>query len=151
MPLGRADRGDAGKMAGEPGALHDEVPGSVATTLGVTPEALRTELAGKSLADMAQAHGVGVATVKVSILAAMQVRVDAAMAAGALTAERAASMTTMMAGRIDGMLTQVGTMADRGGPDMGGMNRGSMGQGGRGQGGRGRGVRGPDAAPATSQ
>ncbi|NCV00169.1 MAG: hypothetical protein EBV53_03145, partial [Proteobacteria bacterium] len=29
-----------------------------------------------------------------------------------------------MAGRIDGMLTQVGTMADREGPAMGGMNRG---------------------------
>jgi len=156
MPLGRGDRGDAGMMAGEPGAMHEEVLGSVATTLGVTPEVLRTELAGKSLADVAQAHGVDVATVKASILAAMQVRVDAAVAAGTLTAERAASMTTMMAGRIDGMLTQVGTMADREGPAMGGMNRGSMDHGGRGEGGRGRGVsgrgeRGPDAAPATSQ
>ena len=143
--------GAGGMMAGEPGAMHEEVLGSVATTLGVTPEVLRTELAGKSLADVAQAHGVDVTTVKASILAAMQVRVDAAVAAGTLTAERAASMTTMMAGRIDGMLTQVGTMADRGGPDTGGMNRGSMDHGGRGRGGRGRGERGPDAASATSQ
>lgn len=81
----------------------------------------------------------------------MQVRVDAAVAVGTLTAERAASMTTMMAGRIDGMLTQVGTMADCGGPDTGGMNRGWMDHGGCGQGGRGRGERGPDAAPTTSQ
>ncbi len=66
MPPGRGDRGDAGMMAGKPGAMHQEVLGSVATTLGVTPEALRTELAWKSLDGVAQAHGVGVATMKAS-------------------------------------------------------------------------------------
>lgn len=40
MPFGRGDRGDAGITADEPGAMHEEALGSVATTLGVTPRSV---------------------------------------------------------------------------------------------------------------
>jgi hypothetical protein len=63
---------------------------AAAAYLGVTPTALRAELrSGKSLAQATTANGKSVDGLKAALLAAIKTKVDAAKAAGKLTAARA--------------------------------------------------------------
>lgn len=87
---------------GQPGRGGPQV---VADLLGMTPEQLRTELqSGKSLAQVAEAKGVSRDTLKAKILEAQKARLDAAVAAGRITAEQAQQRSSHMSANIDRML-----------------------------------------------
>ena len=71
----------------------------------VTPEQIRTEIqAGKSLAQIAQEKGVSRDALKAKILETQKARLDAAVAAGRMTAEQAQQAAARMSANIDRML-----------------------------------------------
>jgi uncharacterized protein YidB (DUF937 family) len=77
-----------------------------AAAIGITPEQLRSELPGKSLAQVAQAHGVSRDALVQKLVAAVTARIDTAVAEKKLTAEQAAKLKEGLSGRI-------GTAVDR--------------------------------------
>lgn len=80
---------------------------AAAKALGITEEQLDAELPGKSLAQVAQAHNVDVAVVKAAMIANASARVDANLAAGKTTAEKAAARKAMFSDRFDRLLAHV--------------------------------------------
>ena len=96
--------------------------------LGITEAELKTELeAGKSVADVAKAKNIDLATVKTALLAEAKAHIDAEVAAGKHTAAEGAAKLAEMTSRIDTMLTTAGLPA-----------RGPHGEGGKGgHGGKG--------------
>ena len=96
--------------------------------LGITEAELKTELeAGKSVADVAKAKNIDLATVKAALLAEAKAHIDAEVAAGKHTAAEGAAKLAEMTSRIDTMLTTAGLPA-----------RGPHGEGGKGgHGGKG--------------
>ena len=96
--------------------------------LGMTETELKTELeAGKSVADVAKAKNIDLATVKTALLAEAKAHIDAEVAAGKHTAAEGASKLAEVTSRIDTMLTTAGLPA-----------RGPHGEGGKGgHGGKG--------------
>ncbi|MCC7368904.1 MAG: hypothetical protein IT306_10805 [Chloroflexi bacterium] len=89
---------------GGPG-MRQGGPQDIANILGMTPQELRTEMmAGKSLAQVAEAKGISRDTLKAKLLEAHQARIDEAVAAGRLTADQAKQMTERMTANIDAML-----------------------------------------------
>ena len=96
--------------------------------LGITEAELKTELeAGKSVADVAKAKNVDLATVKAALLAEAKAHIDAEVAAGKHTAAEGAAKLAEVTSRIDTMLTTAGLPA-----------RGPHGEGGKGgHGGKG--------------
>lgn len=103
VPLLVGPRGFGGRHGGGPGGFgHADRAAAlvgVASYLGITESALRTELeAGRSLADVAKANGKSVDGLVSLLVADATKKVDAAVAAGRLTSEQAAS--------IKGTLTQ---------------------------------------------
>jgi len=87
----------------------------VAAILGMTQQELRTEMqSGKSLAQVAEAKGVSRDTLKAKLLELHKTRIDAAVAAGKLTAEQAQQMTERATANIDRMLDM--TPGQRRGP-----------------------------------
>jgi lambda repressor-like predicted transcriptional regulator len=97
-------------------------PQQIADILGMTPQDLRTELqAGKSLAQVAEAKGISRDTLKAKLLEAHKMRIDAAVAAGTLTAEQAQKMTERANAHIDQMLDRTpGQRPNPRGPRTGG-------------------------------
>jgi lipoate-protein ligase A len=88
--------------------------------LGITETELKTELeAGKSVADVAKAKNIDLATVKAALLAEAKTHIDAEVAAGKHTAAEAATKLAEKTSRIDTMLTTAGLPA-RGPQGMGG-------------------------------
>jgi polyhydroxyalkanoate synthesis regulator phasin len=80
-------------------------PRVVADLLGMTPDQLRTELqSGKSLALIAEAKGVSRDTLKSKILDAQKARLDAAVAAGRITAEQGQQHLSQMSANVDRMI-----------------------------------------------
>ena len=78
---------------------------AIASILGMTPQELRTEFqAGKSLAQIAEAKGVSRETLKAKLLEPRQARLDAAVAAGRMTAEQAQQAAARMSANVDRML-----------------------------------------------
>ncbi len=78
---------------------------AAATYLGVTPAALRTQLeAGKTLADVAKAQGKTVAGVVAALVADEKKELDAAVAAGKLTAAQRDQLLTGVEARITAMV-----------------------------------------------
>ncbi len=76
--------------------------------LGIEPKALRTELrSGKSLAQIATARDKTVAGLKAALTAAVETRLHARVAAGSLTAERAAARLARIGARLDRMIARV--------------------------------------------
>jgi hypothetical protein len=70
--------------------LRVAVADLVAKDVGLTPAALRAELhSGKSIAEVATEHNVSVTSVTTSLVTAADARIDAAVAAGTVTSERA--------------------------------------------------------------
>ena len=104
---GRGQRGQQGPGQGQ-GQRGPGMPGpsqAIADLLGMTPQEIRTELqAGKSLAQIAEAKGVSRDTLKAKILETQKARLDAAVAAGRMTAEQAQQMATRQAANVDRML-----------------------------------------------
>jgi lambda repressor-like predicted transcriptional regulator len=90
-------------------------PQVVADILGMTPQELRTEMqAGKTLAQVAEAKGVSRDALKAKLLESHKTRIDAAVAAGQMTAEQAQQMTERANANIDQMLDR--TPGQRPGP-----------------------------------
>ena len=104
---GRGQRGQQGPGQGQ-GQRGPGMPGpgqAIADLLGMTPQEIRTELqAGKSLAQIAEAKGVSRDTLKAKILETQKARLDAAVAAGRMTAEQAQQVATRQAANVDRML-----------------------------------------------
>lgn len=108
--------GQGQRGPGMPGGPRQGMGGQeVAAILGITPQELRTELqSGKSLAQVAEAKGVSRDTLKAKLLELHKSRIDAAVAAGKLTAEQAQQMTERATANIDRMLDM--TPGQRRGP-----------------------------------
>ena len=109
---------------------------AVSKVLGITETELKTELeAGKSVADVAKAKNIDLATVKTALVAEAKAHVDAEVAAGKHTAAEGATELAGITSRIDTILTTAGLPA-RGPQGMGGKD----GKGGPGEtrGGPGR-------------
>lgn len=79
----------------------------VADTIGITEEQLDLELHDKSLAQVAEAHGVSVNGLKEAIIADATTRIDAQVAAGVLTAEKASERKAGLPEHIDRFLAHV--------------------------------------------
>jgi hypothetical protein len=90
--------------------------------LGITEAELKTELeAGKSVADVAKAKNIDLATVKAALLVEAKAHIDAEVAAGKHTAEEGAAKLAEVTSRIDTILTTAGLPArgphGKGGPE----------------------------------
>jgi polyhydroxyalkanoate synthesis regulator phasin len=102
---GMGQRGQQGPGHGLRGPGVPPGGQAVADLLGLTPEQLRTELqSGKSLAQIAEAKGVSRDTLKAKILETQKARLDAAVAAGRMTAEQAQQASARLSANIDRML-----------------------------------------------
>ena len=106
---GRRAQGPDGMAFGRGRAAvaRPDIDGVLATTLGITEEQVYQELVGKSVADVVTAHGGDLEAVKAALLADSQAKLDAAVQAGTLTADQAATMATNFASHIDAMLSEV--------------------------------------------
>jgi ribosomal protein S20 len=91
---------------GGPGGLRAGLD-TAATAIGVTPEQLRTELPGKSLAQVAQAHGKNPTDVATALKNAAHQRIDQAVSSGRLTADQANTQKSQVDQRIDQLMNQV--------------------------------------------
>src|ERR1700682_4928634 len=98
---GRGGRGGPGRE-GFGGDLN-----AAATAIGIPAAQLRTELNGKSLADVAKAHGKTAADVATALKNAAHTRIDQAVTGGKLTADQAATQKTQTDQRIDQLINQV--------------------------------------------
>lgn len=137
-PGGFGFRGEGGK--GGPGGDHGRRgPGmmgvaheALATFLGITPEQLRTELQGKSLKDVAAAHGKSADDLKTFITTTAQTKANEAVTAGKLTQDQATKMLDMLKANLDAMIGMQVPAFGPGGPGgFGGFGgpRGPHGQG----------------------
>ncbi len=106
-----------------PSVMKADRPSPLATVskvLGITETELKTELeAGKSVADVAKAKNIDLATVKSALLAEAKAHIDAEVAAGKHTAAEGVTKLAEVTSRIDTMLTTAGLPA-RGPQGMGG-------------------------------
>lgn len=88
---------------------HPSPLAAVSKVLGITESELKTELeAGKSVADVAKAKNIDLATVKTALVAEAKAHVDAEVAAGKHTAAEGATELADITSRIDTMLTTAG-------------------------------------------
>jgi hypothetical protein len=81
--------------------------GIAAQAIGITPQQLRTELPGKSLAQLAQAHGKNPADIATALKTAADQRIDQEVTTGKLTADQAAQRKQTVDQRIDQAVNQV--------------------------------------------
>jgi hypothetical protein len=98
---------DPGDMPGMPRTWTGQQPvmGAAATYLGMSPTELRSQLlAGRSLADVARAHGKPVSGLEDAILAAMASRINAS---SGLTAGHKTAMLREMRSHLDEMVNTV--------------------------------------------
>jgi len=106
-----------------PSVVKTDRPSPLATVskvLGITETELKTELgAGKSIADVAKAKNIDLATVKAALLAEAKAHIDAEVVAGKHTAAEGVTKLAEVTARIDTMLTTAGLPA-RGPQGMGG-------------------------------
>jgi len=95
------DRRQPGFRRGFPGADLQ----AIATALKLTPAQVRQqELAGKSIAQIAQAQNVPLQTVKDAISTAAKSRLDQAVSAGRLTSAQETQQLTNLQARLDSLL-----------------------------------------------
>jgi hypothetical protein len=99
-----------GPGPGGRGPGHGRVDLSAVTDyLGITAAQLRTQLeAGKSLADVAKAEGKTVSGLQDAIVAAATKKLDAAVAAGNLTAEQKAARLAELKSHLDDVVNRTG-------------------------------------------
>ena len=125
----------AAPSADAPTAMKMDRPSPLAAAskvLGITEAELKTELkAGKSIADVAKAKNIDLATVKAALLAEAKAHIDAEVAAGEHTAAEGAAELAEVTSRIDTMLTTAGLPAR--GPHGEGGEGGHEGKGGPGR------------------
>lgn len=107
-PAGLAGRPGPGfGFGGRPGFGFGADLNAVASAIGIPADQLRTELNGKSLAQVAIAHGKTANDVAAPLKNAAHTRIDAAVTAGRLTADQATTQKTQIDARIDQMVNQV--------------------------------------------
>jgi transposase-like protein len=97
-----------------------------ASAIGITPDQLRTEMqGGKTLAQVAQAHGISRDDLKAKLTAAQKARLDQAVANGRMTADQETQILSRFSGNLDKMIDFVpgqngqgpqGPRGPRGGP-----------------------------------
>jgi hypothetical protein len=80
---------------------------TAAQAIGITVDQLRSELPGKSLSQVAQAHGKNPNDVATALKNAFHQRIDQAVAAGRLTADQGNQAKQQGDQRIDQRMTQV--------------------------------------------
>jgi hypothetical protein len=97
LGLGRSHVGPAPAPGGELGAAAKAIGVDTKTLL----DALRS---GKSIADVAKAHGVSVDKVEQAMLDAAQTRLDAAVKAGHLTSDQESTILARLKSGIDGLV-----------------------------------------------
>jgi hypothetical protein len=89
-------------------ARRGAVGGAIAAAakyLGLTPQQLRTQLlSGKSLAQIAKAHGKTPAGLKAAIIAAVTARLDKAVAANKITAAQEKKLLRRLTTRLDALI-----------------------------------------------
>lgn len=79
-----------------------------ATTIGITPQALRADLkSGKSIAQVASANGSSASAVESALTAAGDKAVTRAESAGKLTSTQAAAIEARLPARIDKIVNHV--------------------------------------------
>lgn len=125
---GAGGPGGAGPGIGDRG-MHIGIGGAdVATFLGITEEQLRTELqGGKTLAQVAAAHGKTRDQLKTYLTEQNSAHIDAAVTAGKMTADQAAKAKAAFAAAVDAMIDGTMPAKPSGAPDMGGRGpRGGM-------------------------
>jgi UDP-N-acetylmuramate-alanine ligase len=74
--------------------------------IGIKPQALRAELKGKSLAQVATAHGKTAAGLKAALLKPFQTRLDKAVTAGRITSAQAQARLDRLSARLDRLITK---------------------------------------------
>jgi AraC-like DNA-binding protein len=87
-----------------------------ATTIGLTQDELRQELATRSLADVATARGKNPSDVATALKNAAHTRIDQDVTAGRITAAQASQAKAQADQRIDQEMTQVRPQGGPGGP-----------------------------------
>jgi hypothetical protein len=102
-----------GGPRGPGGGGHDLT--AAATVIGIPVTQLQQELATKSLADVATAHGTAAADVATALKNAAHTRIDQRVSAGTITAAQASTDKQQVDQRIDQQMTQV--RPQRGGPE----------------------------------
>ncbi|MGI9147857.1 MAG: hypothetical protein ACR2IK_15115, partial [Chloroflexota bacterium] len=134
LPAGKGFSGGKGGRGGPgQGVLRVDL-NAAATAIGIPAAQLRTELAGKSLAQVATDHGKTANDVATALKNAAHQRIDGAVTAGRLTADQANVQKTQADQHIDQMVSQVmpqgrpGGRAGQAGQDGFG-TRGAFGQG----------------------
>jgi uncharacterized protein YidB (DUF937 family) len=92
-----------------------DVEGSVGTFLGITPAQLKTELqGGKSLADVATAHGKTRDDLKAFLTTQATAQIDKAVSAGTLTQTQADQITSALSSHLDQIIdAKLGSMIPR--------------------------------------
>jgi len=88
---------------------------TVAQILGIPVSQLQQELPGKSLTQVAQAHGKNVADIATALKNAAHQRIDQNVTSGELTADQATQRKTQVDQRIDQQMTEVMPAASTGG------------------------------------
>lgn len=87
--------------------VHKGIVESAAEAMGMTFEALKTELqAGDSIADVAAERGVSIDVVKDAITADAEARLDDAVANGRITQERAAELLSKLTEHLDDIVNR---------------------------------------------
>lgn len=103
----RGPRGHAGMALASFGRV-------AADAIGISPEVLRQELPGKSLADVARAKNVEPSRVVNALVADLSAKLDQAVADGRITAERAAAQKAKLTTRMSALVER--QVPDRRGP-----------------------------------
>ena len=88
---------------------------TAATAIGIPVAQLRQELPGKTLTQVAQAHGKNPADVATALKNAAHQRIDQDVTAGRLTADQATQRKTQVDQRIDQQMTEVAPTPPTGG------------------------------------
>jgi hypothetical protein len=93
------------KLAARP-AARARVLGVAAKYIGITPKALVSELKGKSLAQVATAHGRTVAGLKDALLKPFKARLDKAVVAGRISSADAQARLAKISARLDTLINK---------------------------------------------
>jgi hypothetical protein len=93
------------RLAARP-AARARLLGLAAHYLGIKPKTLAAEIEGKSLGQVATAHGKTVAGLKAALLQPFQARVDKAVAAGRLTPAAAQARLARISARLDALIAK---------------------------------------------
>jgi hypothetical protein len=93
------------KLAARPRA-KTRLLGLAAAYIGVKPEALAGELKGKSLGQVATAHGKTVAGLKAALMKPFQARAQKAVAAGRISSADAQARLARISARLDALISR---------------------------------------------